>query len=57
MDQWLDFAGLLTSGAGLEAACEAINTYLTLRTFLVDYKVTAADIACWGQLEGNPLFA
>lgn len=53
VDEWLDFAPQLASGAGLEAACAAVNVYLALRTFLVDYRMTAADVACWGQLEGK----
>ena len=53
MDQLVDFAPQLVSGAGLEAACAAVNEYLAVRTFLVGYSLTAADIACWGQLEGQ----
>ncbi|KAK9821493.1 hypothetical protein WJX74_002572 [Apatococcus lobatus] len=53
VDQWLDFSCGLTSGAGLEGACGVINYYLSLRTFLVDYCLTVADIACWGQLQGT----
>ena len=52
VDQWLDFSSALTSGAGLEAACGVINHYLSLRTFLVDFCLTVADVACWGQLQG-----
>ena len=52
VDQWLDFSSALTSGAGLEAACGVFNHYLSLRTFLVDYSLTVADVACWGQLQG-----
>ncbi|KAK9867379.1 hypothetical protein WJX84_011083 [Apatococcus fuscideae] len=53
VDQWLEFSSVLVSGAGLESACAVINDYLSLRTFLVDYSVTAADVACWGQLQGT----
>lgn len=53
VDQWLEFSSVLVSGAGLESACAVINDYLSLRTFLVDYSVTAADVACWGQLQGE----
>ena len=50
VDQWLDYAPCLAAGPGLEAACSALNTYLALRSFLVGYSLTIADLACWGQL-------
>lgn len=52
VDQFVDFASQLVAGAGLESACAALNDYLAVRTFLVGYSLTAADVACWGQLEG-----
>ena len=39
----------------MEAACAGVNDYLALRTFLAGHEVTAADVACWGQLQGTPL--
>ncbi|KAK9795898.1 hypothetical protein WJX73_001913 [Symbiochloris irregularis] len=56
VDQFLDFASQLVAGAGLEAACTAMNDYLAVRTFLAGYSLTAADVACWGQLEGTPVW-
>lgn len=41
------------SGSGFEAACKAANDFLALRTLLVGYGVTLADVACWGQLQGE----
>jgi glutamyl-tRNA synthetase len=35
----------------LEAAFDEINHHLTLRTFLVDYKLSLADIIVWGALK------
>jgi len=35
------------------AALEELNDHLTLRTFLVGYALTIADIAVWGVLNGN----
>ena len=55
VDQWLEFAGSLGPGAGLEGACAAANEYLQLRTFLVGYRLSLADLACWGQLAGATL--
>ena len=51
VDQWLDYAAFLTAGPGLEAACAALDAYLALRSFLVGFNLTIADLACWGQLE------
>ncbi len=53
VDEWLDFSLALVSGAGLEGACKVMNDFLSLRTFLVDYSVSVADVACWGQLQGT----
>ncbi|KAK9829157.1 hypothetical protein WJX72_004236 [[Myrmecia] bisecta] len=52
IDEWLDFANSLVSGGGLEGACAVANHYLSLRTYLVGYALSVADIACWGQLQG-----
>ncbi|GAB4821570.1 hypothetical protein N2152v2_008616 [Parachlorella kessleri] len=54
VDQWLDFAcTALVSGSGFEAACKAVNDFLSMRTLLVGYAVSMADVACWGQLQGT----
>jgi glutamyl-tRNA synthetase len=51
VDQWFDIAQTLVPGSGFEAACTSINDFLSLRTFLVGYAPTLADVACWAQLQ------
>lgn len=53
VDQWLDVTAQVVSGLGFEPMCVSINNYLSLRTFLVGYTFTVADVALWGQLQGN----
>ncbi|CAG8651553.1 10920_t:CDS:2, partial [Acaulospora morrowiae] len=59
IDQWIDFA-LDKLGSSdfkvIEAALEEIDHHLTLRTFLVGYKLTLADIFVWGTLKNSPIF-
>jgi hypothetical protein len=57
VDTWLDFAPLLVPGLGFEGACASLDEFLTLRTFLVGYNVTIADLAIWGQLQGEQQLA
>lgn len=52
VDQWLDFSTSLVSGAGLEAVCGVVDQFLSLRTYLVGYKLSIADLQIWGQLQG-----
>ena len=33
--------------------CNGINDYLALRSFIVGYNISAADLALWGQLQGD----
>ena len=51
VDQWLEFAPHLVTGGGLQAACMTVNEALALRTYLVGYTLTIADIAVWAQLQ------
>lgn len=51
VDQWLDISQSLTPGASFESACASVNDFLSLRTFLVGYAPTLADVACWAQLQ------
>ncbi|PRW45405.1 glutamyl-tRNA synthetase isoform A [Chlorella sorokiniana] len=51
VDQWLDISQSLVPGAAFESACASVNDFLSLRTFLVGYAPTMADIACWAQLQ------
>ncbi|KAJ3321097.1 hypothetical protein HDU76_000149 [Blyttiomyces sp. JEL0837] len=60
IDYWLDFCkDSLVPDAGfnpLAAAFTTLNSHLSLRTFLVGYTVTLADLACWGALKSIPIF-
>lgn len=53
VDQWLDFSDALVSSAGLEAVCGVIDQYLSLRTYIVGYQLSIADLQVWGQLQGS----
>ena len=53
VDQWLDFSSSIVSGAGLEAVCGVVDQFLSLRTYLVGYQLTIADLQVWGQLQGD----
>lgn len=53
VDQWLDTSSQLVSGSGFEGLCSALDIYLSLRSFFVGYGTTAADLAIWGQLQGE----
>ncbi|RHZ87485.1 hypothetical protein Glove_34g125 [Diversispora epigaea] len=59
IDQWIDFA-LINFGPknlkDLDSALDEVNHHLTLRTFLVDYKITLADIILWESLKNSPVF-
>ncbi|KAJ3118016.1 hypothetical protein HK100_000696 [Physocladia obscura] len=61
VDFWLDFAfdslGPDTAFKGALAALAQLNAHLKLRSFLVGYHVSIADIACWGALKTNAAFA
>ncbi|KAF9420799.1 hypothetical protein BGZ94_009034 [Podila epigama] len=41
----------------LSVIFQQLNHHLTLRSYIVGYKVTAADIALWGALKANAIFA
>jgi glutamyl-tRNA synthetase len=54
IDYWVDYSVKnVAAGANFEAVCHGINDYLALRTYLVGYSLTVADIALWGQLQGT----
>lgn len=53
VDQWLDFSDAIVSGAGLEAVCGVVDQFLSLRTYLVGYQLSIADLQVWGQLQGS----
>ncbi|KAI1318851.1 hypothetical protein EDD11_005697 [Mortierella claussenii] len=41
----------------LDVIFQQLNHHLTLRSYFVGYKVSAADIAVWGALKANAIFA
>ncbi|CAO3617876.1 unnamed protein product [Mucor fragilis] len=60
IDQWLDFAEtkLATSDfKSLDATYKELNKHLTLRSYIVGYQVTIADLVIWGTLRSSPVFA
>eukprot|EP01116_Phalansterium_solitarium_P006348 TRINITY_DN18648_c0_g1_i1.p1 TRINITY_DN18648_c0_g1~~TRINITY_DN18648_c0_g1_i1.p1 ORF type:complete len:756 (-),score=302.42 TRINITY_DN18648_c0_g1_i1:58-2292(-) len=60
IDQWVDFAAKVAAAAdeaALAAALAELNVHLTLRTVLVEYSVTLADIAVWAALHKHAAWA
>jgi glutamyl-tRNA synthetase len=53
MDEWIEYAPVLASGAEFEGACNYIDAYLLKRTFVVGHWFSIADIAIWAGLAGN----
>ncbi|GFY99681.1 glutamyl/glutaminyl-tRNA synthetase, class Ic [Actinidia rufa] len=53
IDEWLEYAPVLASGAEFEGACNYIDGYLLARTFLVGHSLSIADITIWSGLAGN----
>jgi len=53
IDEWLEYAPILSSGPAFEKACKYIDEYLEKRTFLVGYSLSIADIAIWAGLAGK----
>nr|XP_010941452.1 glutamate--tRNA ligase, cytoplasmic [Elaeis guineensis] len=53
IDEWLDYAPIFLSGSEFEGACSDVDGYLSLRTFLVGYSLSIADIAVWSGLAGT----
>lgn len=54
VDQWLVFSSSIVSGSGRQAVCDVINDFLSLRTYLVWYALSIAELQVWGQLQGKP---
>lgn len=52
IDEWLEYAPVLSSGAEFDGACNYIDGYLLKRTFLVGHCLSIADIAIWSGLAG-----
>ncbi|TID15767.1 hypothetical protein CANINC_004296 [Pichia inconspicua] len=56
--QWIKFSYeklLVKDFKKLSADLETLENHLNLRSFIVGYKVSAADIAVWGALRANPV--
>lgn len=56
--EWIQFAyeKLLNKNFGqLSGDLEKLELHLNLRSFVIGYKVSAADIAIWGALRSNPV--
>uniref|UniRef100_A0A8D0CJ94 Bifunctional glutamate/proline--tRNA ligase n=1 Tax=Scleropages formosus TaxID=113540 RepID=A0A8D0CJ94_SCLFO len=54
VDHWLEFAYRRVSGqSSLTPALEDLDKALALRTFLVGYTVTLADLSVWAALKGS----
>ncbi|XP_072954880.1 glutamate--tRNA ligase, cytoplasmic [Typha angustifolia] len=50
IDEWIEYAPIFSSGSEFEGACSHVDGYLALRTFLVGYSLSIADIAIWSGL-------
>ncbi|POO04137.1 Glutamyl-tRNA synthetase, archaeal/eukaryotic cytosolic [Trema orientale] len=55
IDEWLEYAPVLSSGSAFETACKYVDSYLEGRTFLVGNFLSIADIAIWSGLAGTGL--
>lgn len=55
IDEWLEYAPVLSQGAAFENACKHLDDYLGSRTFFVDHSFSIADIAIWSGLAGIAL--
>ncbi|KAF8407474.1 hypothetical protein HHK36_006608 [Tetracentron sinense] len=53
IDEWLEYAPIFSSGSDFENACNYVDGYLLLRTFLVGHSFSVADIAIWSGLAGS----
>lgn len=53
MGRWLEYATYIVGGGALEPACRTLNEALSMRTFLAGYSLSVADMAIWGQLQGD----
>eukprot|EP00798_Chlamydomonas_sp_ICE-L_P023367 gene23367-30628_t len=57
VDYWVDYLSTsIQAGVTFEPTCMSLNDFLALRTYLVGYNITIADLALWGQLQGNTMW-
>ncbi|CAL1390223.1 unnamed protein product [Linum trigynum] len=50
VDEWLEYAPILSSGSEFENACKFVDSYLSKRTVLVGEFFTIADMVVWSGL-------
>lgn len=55
IDEWLEHATIFSYGSEFETACGHVDAHLALRTFLVGYSLSIADVSIWSGLAGNSL--
>ncbi|XP_061370992.1 glutamate--tRNA ligase, cytoplasmic [Gastrolobium bilobum] len=53
IDEWLEYASVLSSGPAFESGCKYIDEYLVKRTFFVGHSLSIADLAIWAGLAGT----
>lgn len=55
--KWIEFSSKLTTKnfKELSDTLKPLEAYLNFRSYLADYKPTAADAAVWGALRANPI--
>ncbi|KAG0454808.1 hypothetical protein HPP92_024100 [Vanilla planifolia] len=53
IDEWLEYAMVFSSGSQFASACMHVDDHLALRTLLVGYNLSIADIAIWSSLAGT----
>ncbi|XP_022969395.1 glutamate--tRNA ligase, cytoplasmic [Cucurbita maxima] len=53
IDEWLEYAPILSSGSAFESACSYVDKYLERCTFLVGHSLSVADVAVWSGLAGT----
>ncbi|KAF3454755.1 hypothetical protein FNV43_RR05203 [Rhamnella rubrinervis] len=53
IDEWLEYAPVLSLGSAFENVCKYVDDYLAGRTFLVAHYLSIADIAIWSGLAGT----
>ena len=57
-EEWIKFSYeklLVKDFKKLSIDLERLESHLNLRSFIIGYKITAADIAIWGALRANPV--
>ncbi|KAK8671449.1 hypothetical protein V6N13_038045 [Hibiscus sabdariffa] len=52
IDEWLEYAPIISCGSEFENACSYMDVYLEKRTFFVSHYFSIADIAIWSGLAG-----